>query len=237
MSPLHSSTSNHSDSPGDLDLLERALRFGVGVLPIQETEDFENHLIAGDPSYQRAWEVALPLVSHLIPETPSMSPRLISRSNLINALQLPKPAPSFAAKPDKNVLRESKPEHGEGASPDQGSEDLFQPDNSADMILVRAEQTRWEDTPIPGVQARSLWVDEVSNRATIMLKLAPGTVYPDHDHPGVEECLVIEGDLELGGKIMRKGDYMRIPAGGQHGTPRTTNGCLLLVTTALVSAA
>ena len=72
-------------------------------------------------------------------------------------------------------------------------------------------------------------------RATLLIKLEPGTAFLGHDHSDVEECLVLEGDLELGGKVMHRFDSMRIPKGGQHCTPRTINGCIVLVTCGLAA--
>lgn len=205
-----------TENPINPPIAELAALYAAGVLRPAEMEAFEQRLLAGDPDCVREFELARPVADAFLKSAPSVEPRLIIRSDLINALGLRKEMPSFS--------REDQPA------------DPFAEDQ-ADMVLLLADRVDWKDTAVPGVQARNLWVDHANKRATVLLKLAPGVVYPDHDHPGVEECLVLEGDLELGGKIMGKHDYMRIPKGGQHGTPRTRNGCLLLVTTQLVDAA
>ena len=59
--------------------------------------------------------------------------------------------------------------------------------------------------------------------------MAAGSSYPGHLHGGVEECLVLEGDLQVEGEELRAGDYQRAEASSQHGTQWTKNGCLLLI--------
>lgn len=201
------------------DPAELAALYIAGAMSSAELEDFESRLLAGEQPYVREFEKLRAASDALSKSVPSVEPGLITRSGLINALGLRKAPPAFA----KSGEQESAP-------------DPFAEDDAA-MVLLRGSDIDWKDTAVPGVKARNLFVDRVAKRVTVILKLAPGVVYPDHDHPGVEECLVLEGDLELGGKVMHAMDYMRIPKGGQHGTPRTRNGCLLLVTSPLVEAA
>ncbi|MFN0133373.1 MAG: cupin domain-containing protein [Phycisphaerales bacterium] len=207
-----------SAAPLDPDIVELATLYAAGVLPPAEMDAFESRLLASDPACVAAFERIRPFADLAARAAAPAEPRLIQRSHLINALGLKKAPPPFSS--DSEASRRPDP---------------FA-DDPADMVLLRAAHADWVETGVPGVQSRNLWVDRERARATVLLRLAPGVVYPDHDHPGVEECLVIQGDLELGGKVMLAGDYMRIPAGGQHGTPRTTGGCLLLVTTPLVAA-
>jgi quercetin dioxygenase-like cupin family protein len=204
-----------------IDTAEAATLYAAGLLEPAAMEAFEDRLLAGDREARAAFAAVRDVAHAALRQGAEVEPRLIVRSDLINKLGLAKAPPGFA-----------KDSSASGAAPaDPIAED------PADMVLVRAAEADWAPTPVPGVEARNLWVDRERGRITVMLRLAPGVVYPDHDHPDVEECLVIEGDLELGGKVMHAGDYMRIPKGGQHGTPRTRDGCLLLVTTPIVAAA
>ena len=57
----------------------------------------------------------------------------------------------------------------------------------------------------------------------------PGTELPDHDHAGMEEVYVISGDLSIGNEGLGAGDYFRIGAGAEHGTPRTMGGCMCII--------
>lgn len=193
---------------GETPLADAALLYSLGWLEPAEMDAFESHLLAGDAEYLREFERVRPVVDALTGLVESVPPELIQRSDLINALGLKKAVPPFS--------QERAP-------------DPFASDPKA-MVLLRAGAIDWQPLPTPGASMKNLYVDSERRRATVLIKLEPGTVFPDHDHPDVEECLVLEGDLELGGKVMTRFDYMRIPKGGQHGTPRTRSGCIVLVT-------
>ena len=60
--------------------------------------------------------------------------------------------------------------------------------------------------------------------------MAPGITIPRHPHPGVEECYLLEGDLNTFGKDLLPGDYMVSPPGSLHPDSHTRNGCLILLT-------
>lgn len=201
--------------PSQSDAAELAALYAAGAMTTAELEAFERRLIEGDAACRHEFERVRAVGERLLRAPAPVEPGLITRSNLINRLGLKKDPPAF--------------------SKETPAADLFSEDAS-EMVLMRGGEVDWKPTAVPGVVARNLYVDHARKRATVLLRLAPGVVYPDHDHPDVEECLVLEGDLELGGKVMGKHDYMRIPKGGQHGTPRTKNGCLLLVTCGLAAA-
>jgi anti-sigma factor ChrR (cupin superfamily) len=102
-----------------------------------------------------------------------------------------------------------------------------------ELFILKAEEGAWEQMPIPGMQMRKLFVDEINKRMTALVRMAPGSSYPIHLHHGPEECLVLEGDLRVGDHVLRAGDYQRAPAGTRHGIQSTEHGCLILVTASL----
>ncbi len=194
-------------------LAELAVLYAAGLLTAHEADQFEDRLRAGDRAAIAEFRNVRPAADLLLRSASPIEPALIARSNLINALGLTKPVAPFSQAPAAG-----------GRIPDPIADDPLS------MVLLRAGEIEWQDLPAPGAKVRNLFVDKDRGRATLLIKLEPGTAFPDHNHPDVEECLVLEGDLELGGKIMHRFDYMRIPKGGQHGTPRTVNGCIVLVT-------
>jgi quercetin dioxygenase-like cupin family protein len=100
--------------------------------------------------------------------------------------------------------------------------------------VQRADEAVWEKTPIPGITTRILFVDPPRNQFTALVRMEPGASYPGHVHGGPEECLVLEGELCVGGDtVLRKGDYQRAAGGSRHGVQSTQTGCLLLVTSSL----
>lgn len=99
--------------------------------------------------------------------------------------------------------------------------------------LARASEGAWEPTGFPGVETRRLFVDPTNDRATLLIRMAPGAAYPSHRHRGPEECLVLEGDLLSGETPMKAGDYRRAAAGSIDGVQSTRDGCLLLIISSL----
>jgi anti-sigma factor ChrR (cupin superfamily) len=98
------------------------------------------------------------------------------------------------------------------------------------LYIQKAEEGVWETTRIPGLRRRILRIDAERNQITVLLRLEPGAVYPVHDHTGPEECLVLEGDVEVEGHRLKAGDYQYAPPGSHHVEQRTQGGCLLLIT-------
>lgn len=65
---------------------------------------------------------------------------------------------------------------------------------------------------------------------TLLLKLAPGTVYPRHRHKRVEQCLVLSGDvIQKGAMDMVAGNFEWIEAGTTHDDVSSQGGCELLI--------
>jgi anti-sigma factor ChrR (cupin superfamily) len=105
------------------------------------------------------------------------------------------------------------------------------------LFVCRADEGGWTPTADPGVVQRVLYFDKANQRVTALFRMAPGARYHAHPHPGVEECLVLEGDLRVGGLVLRAGDYQRAEAGSDHDEQTTEGGCLVLVTATLGEAA
>lgn len=82
----------------------------------------------------------------------------------------------------------------------------------------------------PGVSVRLLHLDEPARRFTCLLRLEPGASLGEHSHDGAEECLVLEGTLEVAGRTLRPGDYQRAEPGSPHAEQRSPGGCLLFLT-------
>lgn len=74
------------------------------------------------------------------------------------------------------------------------------------------------------VQIKRLW-----DANTFLLRCAPGGVLPAHKHPRFEHCIVLEGDMVVGGKTYRSGDYHGVPAHVAHSEITSRTGLLMLV--------
>jgi len=96
------------------------------------------------------------------------------------------------------------------------------------LLFVKASEGQWQEMA-PGVLAKVLFFDPVSQRATALVRMAPGTSYAPHRHAEAEELYVLEGGCFCGGQDLTAGDYHRAAAGTEHHETSSDDGCLLLV--------
>lgn len=103
------------------------------------------------------------------------------------------------------------------------------PASEAGLHTRPAADGDWEATDIAGIFARALRVDEERRLVTMMVRMDPGTEYPAHRHAATEECYVVSGDLHVGERVLRAGDFQYADAGSLHGPQSTESGCTLLL--------
>jgi quercetin dioxygenase-like cupin family protein len=101
---------------------------------------------------------------------------------------------------------------------------------TAGIRFVHASRVDWEPGPVPGMEIKRLQADESRQRATLLIRLAPGTTYPRHRHGDVEEIYLLAGEITLNGVVMRAGDYCRAAADSIHEHSVAAVECLFLVT-------
>ena len=106
--------------------------------------------------------------------------------------------------------------------------------NSADLAShhVKPQDLEWKATKFDGIEMKALFVDSATGMATVMLKMAPGAILPDHEHVGVEQTYVLEGYLEdmdgpEKGLIVGPGEYIMRPSGSRHAA-WTPKGSILM---------
>jgi quercetin dioxygenase-like cupin family protein len=91
-------------------------------------------------------------------------------------------------------------------------------------LLVRAGDGAWQDAPAAGVQYRPL-----HGSKTMLVKMAPKTWLPSHDHKWAEQCLVLEGSITSEGVTAYAGDYTYMPPGSVHGAIYSDAGAMFLI--------
>ena len=101
--------------------------------------------------------------------------------------------------------------------------DLSQP------AVVDSAALPWVASPAAGVERRMLERDggEIA-RATTIVRFAPGSAFPTHEHGGGEEFLVLGGVFSDETGDFPAGSYVRNPVGTRH-APHTDPGCTILV--------
>lgn len=99
--------------------------------------------------------------------------------------------------------------------------DLFQFDDvAARALLEQLDATEgWEAGPAEGIHLLPVLAgSELGPAITAVVKLEPGSIFPEHEHPGTEQVLVIQGgyrELESGTEVWR-GDLSVRPRGSMH---------------------
>ena len=96
-------------------------------------------------------------------------------------------------------------------------------------VLVRAGEGRWIKTPFPGVELKQLFVDPFTGMITTLLRAAAGAIYPAHEHGGLEQVYVIDGDIVFDDHELDTGDYEVSAGHTHHSSLRAPEGCLALI--------
>lgn len=109
---------------------------------------------------------------------------------------------------------------------------MTEPLRNADFsqpVALATDALPWEASPQPGVERRLL--DRIGGevaRATSLVRYAPGSAFPEHEHALGEEFLVLEGVFSDEHGDYPAGTYVRNPPASRH-SPRTAGGCVIFV--------
>lgn len=93
------------------------------------------------------------------------------------------------------------------------------------MEIVPADDSGFVPTPMAGVQIRYL-----KGKNTFLVRMAPKSSLPAHEHTYNEQCLILEGSVSGDGKTAHAGDFVFMPAGSVHDPLYSEEGCLFLIT-------
>jgi anti-sigma factor ChrR (cupin superfamily) len=108
------------------------------------------------------------------------------------------------------------------------SQDLVNADFTQRVVLA-TDALPWLASPQAGVERRLL--DRIGGevaRATSLVRYAPASAFPAHEHALGEEFLVLAGVFSDEHGDYSEGTYVRNPPGSRH-TPRTRPGCTIFV--------
>lgn len=98
-----------------------------------------------------------------------------------------------------------------------------------DVQFCFREEAAFQFSHLQGVTARMLHLDPITKRFSAIVRLEPGSRIPPHSHDGLEECLILDGELIVGNVRMRAGDYQWAEAGSEHVEQWTDVGASLLL--------
>lgn len=95
--------------------------------------------------------------------------------------------------------------------------------------VVLPSQYEWLPSPQSGVERVMLdRIGAEQARATSIVRYAPGSQFPPHQHPGGEEILVLSGVFSEGETHYPEGWYLRNPPGSAH-QPASREGAVIFV--------
>lgn len=96
-------------------------------------------------------------------------------------------------------------------------------------VAMAPHQYQWVASPQDGVERVMLdRVGAEKARATSIVRYAPHSSFPRHQHPGGEEILVLDGTFSEGGLDYPAGWYLRNPPGSSH-QPSSGEGAIIFV--------
>jgi anti-sigma factor ChrR (cupin superfamily) len=96
-------------------------------------------------------------------------------------------------------------------------------------VVIATDELPWIASPQAGVERRPL--DRIGSevaRATSLVRYAPASAFPPHEHGLGEEFLVLDGIFSDEHGDYGAGTYVRNPPGSHH-SPRTAPGCIIFV--------
>lgn len=96
----------------------------------------------------------------------------------------------------------------------------------------RWAEPEWKEVA-PGISCQLLATDMEQDRVSMLLRLAPGTVYPPHRHGGVEELHLLHGELVVNDRKLYPGDYIRAEAGSRDHRVWSETGCTGVLITSI----
>jgi len=94
----------------------------------------------------------------------------------------------------------------------------------ATQVAIAPEQGHWRPFG-PGVEIKVL--HKRDGIMSYLLRMAPGSELPNHRHPHDEECVVIEGRVQMGDVAMGPGGYLMERQGTLHPPLRTVDGAVI----------
>lgn len=79
----------------------------------------------------------------------------------------------------------------------------------------------WQKTRFAGCEMKPLMVEPKTGLATLLIRMAPGAVLPDHEHVLIEQTYVLDGSLvdkegPDAGIEVKAGEFVWRPAGSRH---------------------
>jgi anti-sigma factor ChrR (cupin superfamily) len=92
---------------------------------------------------------------------------------------------------------------------------------------VTLDTIPWQPTRFPGIEQKILMEDKERGLFTALMRWAPGSTLPYHEHVEIEQTFVLEGSLKDDEGEAKAGEFVWRPAGSKH-TVISPEGALIL---------
>jgi anti-sigma factor ChrR (cupin superfamily) len=188
----------------DVQTTELASGYALGVLPLDEALAFEEHLAQGCMICAAEVIAFRDICASLALTVPEVEPSPEVRNKILARLAA-----------ERQLAFTESPFHQADSRPEPFS-------------TLYAQQGEWKEVS-EGVLIKVLYVDTQKRTMTSLYKMLPGAHAVAHQHQGVEECYVIEGDFYVNDLRLGPGDYHRAEPGSIHDSLYSENGNLLLI--------
>lgn len=94
----------------------------------------------------------------------------------------------------------------------------------------RWSEPEWHEVA-SGIECKLLATDPEKDRVSMLVRLAPGAIYPPHIHAGVEELHLLSGELWIDGRKLLPGDYNYSAPGTGDDHVWSETGCTCVLVT------
>jgi anti-sigma factor ChrR (cupin superfamily) len=190
-----------TDRVAEHQMTELAALHALGALSQHEARAFEYHLAEGCELCSVEFDSFERTVTELALNVPEVEPPEDVRKRLLARIN---------ELPSSRAVKEAS-----AVASDQ-------------FVSIHAGDGQWQEVQ-DGIMLKTLYIDRASGIATSLVRMTAGTALPAHQHLGVEQFYVIEGDCNVAGQRLGPGDYHRAAAGSMHDTTYTVDGTLFLL--------
>ena len=194
-----------------------AALYALGALEGEEARAFEAHLEEGCDACRSELRGFESVVGSLGLAAPEAEPPTAARARLLERLA--------AGDASGSNVEDASGSKDKGRAEKDSSRSLC----DEGFLVVRAGEGQWLPTGDAGVSFKLLYTDRERGTFTTLVRMEAGASIPAHRHLGVEQCLVIEGDLRAGNVEMGAGDFNCSLPGSVHEEIATTGGALFLI--------
>jgi anti-sigma factor ChrR (cupin superfamily) len=205
----------------DEETCAAAALYALGALEGEAARAFEAHVTEGCDACASELREFEAVVRDLALAAPEAEPPALARASLLERV-------SAAGATELSGVDVSE---REGSRRGDDSHETSEPRSLCEegFLVVRAGEGRWLPTGDAGVSFKLLYTDRERGTYTTLVRMEAGASIPAHRHLGVEQCLVIEGDLRAGGVEMSAGDFNCSLPGSVHEELTTAGGALFLI--------